>query len=72
MYVAAPQPLLTPQLRGFTAAVAAAAVATAWLASGWASHEAVRSASASFTQARHVTLPMVEIVARRGAAPKKG
>ena len=68
---ASPQPLLAVPARIALALAVAAVLALASLGARDASHQAVRMATDSFSRSvTHVTLPSVEVVGRREAAPK--
>lgn len=65
--VAAPQPLLSAGARIAAAIAVAGFVAAAWASAGQSSEQAVQLSTAALNRT-HVTLPTVEIVARRDGA----
>lgn len=66
---AAPQQGISAAARIVTAIAVGAALALAWAGAERASHQAVQTAARAFSAGTsHVTLPMVQVVGRRGAA----
>jgi hypothetical protein len=65
-----PLPLVSAGTRIATALAVVAIVSTAWITAGHASRDAVRATSMALApNVIHVTLPTVQITARRGSAP---
>lgn len=62
-----PQPLVSPAMHVATAVAVVAFVAAAWVGAGRSSHEAVQLSSAALSRT-YVTLPTVDVVAKRESA----